>query len=705
MARTNNGDLTAVRQVGRMLDAAFDGRIDMSDFESNSEEQRKKAFRSRALAALAVRMVTGWQNTDAAEAVIDGRDDQGIDAIAVTSSPPHVYLVQAKWSDQGRATARTDAILKMFAGLRLIDGEESSQFNPRGQLLAEQAKEAMSEQAVGVTLVTVLMGAEPPSREVLNELVNGEREFNTHGDRVDHRFLHASDVWNWARADAAPAPVAMSVKMDPWFSLDVPHQAFQGVVKAEQVAGWLDTHGTRLFELNIRNPLDGTLANEELVATLTDEPSLFWYFNNGITVLCDTVDPLYDSMRNPHGGPVVLRLSGASVVNGAQTVRAVQRALESSDDPATARVGVRVIATGGATDFSSRTTRATNRQNQVGPRDFAALDPVQAEIRADLRAELGKSYSVKRGELSPSPETGCSLDEAATALACAHPNAEYAGRAASSPNTLWERGSKETYDILFRPQPSAFQVWRSVVTMRLIRNELHRLRPTYEKLPAAVLEHGTYLMCHLVFRQLGTDRIDDPDLDWESDFLPQVPAAVGAQLAALVDVLEKGYTSRVQGLLSDPDKCRELAAKVAGLGATGGDTAGLVDRYGKQTQARKRRRPNAVPTLVDHQAIKEGTPLRFVSMNSIEQEALADWLAEDDRRSRVTWVNDRTKPLLWEADGRRYSPSGLVTLMWGQARWEERPVSNQGTARWQTSEGATLAALAFALQDGNAESD
>lgn len=692
---------TQVRQVRRTLIEDFTGLIDMSDFESNSADQCQQAFLSRSLAALAVRMVTGWGAEDAAETVIDGRDDQGIDAIAVMTEPLRVFLVQAKWSEAGRATARTDAVHKMLAGLRLIDAEESDQFNPRGQALAEQAKEAMVSGTAEVVLVQVLMGTEPPSREVEITLSNGENEFNTHGNWVKRRFIHAGEVWNWARAAGAPAPVSMQVMMEPWFSLDVPYQAFHGVVDAEQVAGWLDEYGSSLFERNIRNPLGGTLANEEVVFTLTDEPSLFWYFNNGVTVLCDRAEAAYQSLRNPRGGQVTLQLENASVVNGAQTVRSVQRALEATDDAATARVGVRVIVTGGAAEFASRTTRATNRQNQVELRDFVALDSVQAEIRADLRAELGKSYSVKRGEMQPPSATGCSLDEAAIALACAHPNPEYASRTAKSLGTLWERGSKGTYDVLFRPQPNAYQVWRSVLTVRRVRERMHELRPKYEGLPAAVLEHGTHLLCHLVFKWLGTERIDEPTLDWESEALARVPEGVETQLALLVTALEREYPkARVQATLTDPDRCRRLAALIAGSDLADDRSPEVPDRYVKQVQARKRRRPNAVPTLVDNAVIPEGAPLTFAPANAIEQDALRDWLTEDPLRSRATWVNDRAKPLLWEADGQQHSPSGLVTAMWKAARWEDRPVSNQGTARWQTSDGRTLAALAFALQDG-----
>jgi hypothetical protein len=159
-----------------------------------------------------------------------------------------------------------------------------------------------------------------------------------------------------------------------------------------------------------------------------------------------------------------------------------------------------------------------------------------------------------------------------------------------------------------------------------------------------------------------------------------------------------------QGGRQATEKCRQLAAAVAVLGSTGGEPAQIPDRYVKKIQARKRRRPNAVHTLVDHEAISEGTPLTLTTPAATEQKAMADWLAEDPRRSRATWVNDRRRPLLWEADGRQYAPSGLIKLMWELAKWEDRPVANQGTARWQTPDGDTLAALAFALQDA-AESD
>lgn len=708
MTDSDKADIpTRVRQVRRALLAAYDQLIDMADFESNSEEAREQSLLSRSLAALAVRIVTGCDASAAAAAVIDGRDDQGIDAIVVTRSPAHVYLVQAKWSDRGKATVKTEPIHKMLAGLRLIDSEESSQFNARGEVLAQEAKTLMSEHAAGVTLVIASMGTEPPSPDVEKVLENGEQEFNKHGNFLDHRVIKAAELWDQIRLDIAPNPVNMTVTMDPWLNISVPHQAYQGVVPVEEVASWLSNYGSQLFDLNIRNPLGRTLTNNELIDTLVDEPYNFWYFNNGITVLCDSLAPAYKSMRAPHTGPVTLTVSNASIVNGAQTVNAISEAMakdDVADDVASALVSVRVIATGGASDFAGRTTKATNRQNRVESRDFITLDPVQSAIRADLKAELDKVYTVKRGELDPAPDTGCSIAEAAVALACAHPNAEYAARTAKSVDLLWERGAKGAYDILFRPQPGTFQIWNSVLTLRKVREELHALRSSLEGRAAAAVEHGVFLACHLTFKILGTEGIDDPEDSWATESLPKIPEIISALVPRLILAMDELYEkTQVRTICADTDRCKAVAAMVLDHALGEGSPTLLPEKYRQDAGRRKPRRPNAVPTIVNHEALAEGTPLTLYTPMAPERAALRSWLAEDPRRSRASWVNDRSRPILWEADGKRYSPTGLIKRMWELASWENRPVANQGTARWKTPENETLTELASKILDAAEE--
>lgn len=122
-----------VRQTARAFDMTYSDLIDVSDFGNRPPDKIQPAFRSRALAAHAVRIMTGWTPEQAADCVIDGGQDQGIDAIAIDEANAHIYLVQAKWSPEGTAKADETAVHKLFAGLTLIDSGESAQFNPAGR--------------------------------------------------------------------------------------------------------------------------------------------------------------------------------------------------------------------------------------------------------------------------------------------------------------------------------------------------------------------------------------------------------------------------------------------------------------------------------------------------------------------------------------------------------------------------------------------
>ncbi|MFC9304187.1 AIPR family protein [Streptomyces albidoflavus] len=693
---------TQVRQVANALQKVYGDLLDTSDLAAKySGEAFETRRTSRALAAQAVRIVAGFSPEEAAATVIDGDLDQGIDAIAVVEgAKPHVYLVQSKWSAKGYAKGEREAVLELLAGLRLIDEENFAPFNPRGRRLAEYAKSVMDRGTVPVTQVVVMMRPDMPGDGFMQAIKNGEEEFNRYGDVLGHRIILAPEIWASVRADQAPEPVVLSAELFPWFGMgsDALYESYQGVVDAEQVADWAEQHGTNLFNLNIRKPLGRTPINNSLIATLTEEPANFWYYNNGITVLCDRVEKVERSARAPQQKPLMLTLHNASVVNGAQTVRAVAEALQKEDAAAEAKIGVRIIVTHAAQEFASDTTRATNRQNSVGDRDFVALDPVQGDILDEMRAELGLEYGVQRSEVDLPEESGCTVVEAAVALACAHADSQYAARIALALDPLWERGPQGVYDVLFRPRPGVYLLWNAVQVVREVRRSLLDLRKRYEGRAAALTEHGTYLLAHLVFRLLDTEGIDEPDtkLTWAGDAKAETKEIVERLLPVTMQVID-GLSERrpqIRAVCADVDRCREVSERVVEAMAEGKDGS-APDTYRRVRPTRKRRRPNAVQVLVDKRVLPEGEPLALSTAYPTEADALKDWLAEDPQRSRATWTNHRTKPIVWAPDGKQYSPSGLITLMWEQAAWAERPVANQGTARWVTSSGDTLADLAW----------
>jgi hypothetical protein len=552
------------------------------------------------------------------------------------------------------------------------------------------------------------MRTDPLSDDVVRRLTDAQDEFNQLGTMLDHRIYLARDIWEVVRNDFSEPPINLTAKMQDWIRITEPYEAFQGTVSVAEIAQWYESNGDRLFDRNIRKPLGLTTVNQGLIDTLTGESYNFWYFNNGITVLCEKLEPVYFS--GSARTPVELRLDGASVVNGAQTVHAIYEAFrKDSGAAAEGYVSVRIISLKNCpSGFADAVTVATNTQNRVERRDFVALDPVQAAIKEDFALSLQKTYVIKRGEPEPPPDSGCSVVTAAIALACAHRNPELAVRAKRGTDLLWEEGSQGAYRLLFNPQdpPSACQIWRTVLVLRKIDETLHQTATNRQARAEAIAERGNRLIAHIVFQHLDLDGIDDPDADWDT-VLAQVPDAVERTTSWLVHHVDTvfGQNSIVASTLANPDRCRTLAGLVLSDLQRGIPVPDLPPDYHPTKRIPKQRRPNAVPTLIDAGRLPDGTTLTYRATTQPEREAMAAWLAEDPRRGTATWVNQRVRPLLWAADGKRYSPSGLVQRMWQMAGWAKAPVAAQGPSRWFVADAGSLWELALETLELLADGD
>jgi hypothetical protein len=688
------------REVGHVRDALhreFDEFVDMTDVRPDQHEQQ---FLSRALSALVVRKLAGIESSLAAGALVDGFGDTGIDAVAISDRGSRLWLLQSKWSDRGTASFNVAAALKLVEGLKLIDAMKFDRLNAKFQRHAARVEAVLRDPRTKITLVVVLMGPAELHPDVAQRLKDAQKDFNQYSAILDYEVWGTERLWRTVRDDLAEPPIDLTAKMDEWTYLAEPYEAYQGRVSVAEIAEWYTAHGDRLFEKNIRKSLGLTEVNYGLVDTLTQDPGLFWYYNNGITLLCDTAER--HNWRRGTRSPVELCLRGASVVNGAQTVTAIAEAMQR--EPGTAAdgyVGVKVVTTENCPDdFGIAVTRTTNTQNSVERRDFAALDRVQEDIRDDFALTLGKTYSFKRGELDPAPEAGCSIVEAAIAMACAHRNPELAARVKQNSDLLWEPGPTGVYSQIFSRPPSALRVWRTVVATRSVRASLSKSKDGLDGRAKVIAEQGDFLITHVVFRCLDAEGIEDPNCDWRLA-LEEAEDLTLKTLTWLVYHLdaEFGPTSYIGSTFANPVRCELLAAKVSGSLVAGQPIPDIPEEYRTVKRSRRGRRPNAVPTLVNSGRIPDGTILIYEAYSGSEAAALSEWLGEDARRGRASWINSRAKPLLWSYDGKRYSPSGLVALMWEQAGWRTRHRAVQGPSRWHLPGQGSLWQLARQVMD------
>ena len=141
-----------------------------------------------------------------------------------------------------------------------------------------------------ITLAIVLMGQRELHSDVIQRFKDAEDEFNRLGPGLNHETWGLRRLWETVRDDLAEPPIDLTAKMEEWNLLAEPFEAYQGRVSVAEIAQWYSLHGDRLFQQNIRKSLGLTEVNHGLVETLTQNPDHFWYYNNGITLLCGTAE-------------------------------------------------------------------------------------------------------------------------------------------------------------------------------------------------------------------------------------------------------------------------------------------------------------------------------------------------------------------------------------------------------------------------------
>jgi hypothetical protein len=143
-------------------------------------------------------------------------------------------------------------------------------------------------------------------------------------------------------------------------------------------------HEWNLFDLNVRLQLTNSAINGKIVTTLLKEKSRkrFHHYNNGILITCSNYK--IDEKKN------LVRLNGAQIINGCQTVRAICEAyedLEPSDQDnfrKAARVQVKIIKNTDP-EFIGQLTITTNDQNPMNPRNLKSNSSEQKGIQNAFR--------------------------------------------------------------------------------------------------------------------------------------------------------------------------------------------------------------------------------------------------------------------------------------------------------------------------------
>jgi len=473
-----------------------------------TEDQHDQDRLSRALSGYALMGRCEIDATAACGAITDGSGDGGIDALYYDRPASRLVLVQAKFKRNGAAPAQ-DEVQKTLNGIRDLQQRRFDRFNEAVRNRLDEIEEALDTPGVRIELHLAFLG------DAVGPHATGD--LNAYAAELNHYapvFEWCSDgldtIFAWLLAEQAPAAVDDQIVLENWTGVNAPRRAFYGQLKAAALAKLVDDHGKALFERNIRHYLGAVGVNTAIEKTVRTRPADFFYLNNGITVVAESITPAPGTPQQ-----CTFSLRHFSIVNGAQTAGAVATAMLAGEMSPDAKLLVTIIEIGDAADdIGLRITRARNHQNVVHGVDFAALDPNQERLRQEL-ASAGVTYFYRpSAEARARREDAFTLEEAAVAIAClafapqtstqmlGHPRpvnaVDFVVAAKKEVGRLWEQDGT-LYGQLFPVDLSGIRMCRFVRIFRFIDRILaatERSENTYHR--RMFFRHARYFVIAFV---------------------------------------------------------------------------------------------------------------------------------------------------------------------------------------------------------------
>lgn len=544
-----------------------------------SPESRRSNFLSKAIAAFVLHEAAGATLEEAVAASIDGGLDHGIDSVFVASDQT-IWLVQSKYKESGSGEPELGDVAKFRDGVADLIQGRWGRFNTALQDRSAAITAALNSGVCKVKVVLAYSGTavSDDRRDIFADL---ERAFNGPNPGFLRCHAYGLTTLHDLHLDGISAQaIEADVELKDFGHTQAPYKAFYGRMEAKRLAELWVQYEDRLVDRNIRRFKGTTTVNAGLTETLQQEPEHFFYFNNGVTFLCEAINEQHP--RDPHRESGRFHVRGLSIINGAQTVGAIAKEPIAHYDANPAMVMATFVCLDNAPDgFGDQVTQSRNRQNAVDLEDFAALDERQAMWQQTLKM-AGIEYIVKHGQddAPPSP-TSFSARELAPFLACTVTTSDwqdYLVAAKSDKKRLFGREGlvpatdplRQSYERLFADSLTAKQMWRIAQIGRTVIRKI-RDRASAEgdpqglapgTLPAReVLAHGAWMVLHVIFIRLPLH--NGAELNLNTDELTALSREIDLVADRLVTVVQAvQWNKQARSVFENKTDCRSVKGRL-----------------------------------------------------------------------------------------------------------------------------------------------
>lgn len=377
-----------------------------------SEELRirdEAKLKSLAFVYLCVKTILDLEDEQTFDCLTEGGGDFGVDAMHISEEHDGeftVSLFQAKYKNNLEVNSNfpEDGIESLINAIKYLFNPTArlDYINPRLLAKVEEARSLIRD------------GYIPQIRALACN--NGLKWNNAAQEAIDRAGFGDQATWEHVNHDRlvnilqASKPVKDTLQLsgkaiieDMSFS-----RVLVGRISVTEIASLIERHGERLLERNIRRylGLQGNRVNEGIRDTLnSEERNNFYFYNNGITLICDKFS--YNGLQDSN---YPVRVENLQIINGGQTCMTIFKTLQEPNlfqkilpQDAQAYVLLRLYELPSDNiNLVQKITYATNSQNPVDLKDLRANDDLQQRLAISIQ-QLGFNYRCKRSETGARP--------------------------------------------------------------------------------------------------------------------------------------------------------------------------------------------------------------------------------------------------------------------------------------------------------------
>jgi hypothetical protein len=296
---------------------------------------------------------------DAADAIVDGANDLGIDAyLPVDFSDNTIRLFQSKYG----TSHSLEAIAKFKEDVKRLFAKDVTKMRPELAQLVTKIKEKNLK--IKCCYVT-------------DQKVKYEDEFIEviDGEKIVQKL--------WDRIKKPAAGKKSSIKLERMLRHE---NTILGILKLRELTEFVSKSREYVFESNIRQWMQfKTTVNKGLRETLQNDPGKFFYYNNGITIVVSDFIELENNL---------IELHAPQIVNGAQTSNSIlDHAKRTKNMEGSMTV---TIIKADDEQEQNNITKYRNSQNSVRGKDLVSLMDFHKSIKSQLK-NCGYFYEIQAG--------------------------------------------------------------------------------------------------------------------------------------------------------------------------------------------------------------------------------------------------------------------------------------------------------------------